>query len=58
MNRIPEPELKARKDGGKKTWVQRMTEKQATIQRQRQLGAAAAKPAADSPKKRPPRTGG
>jgi YidC/Oxa1 family membrane protein insertase len=28
MNKIPEPELVARKDGGKKTWVQRMAEKQ------------------------------
>ncbi len=59
MNRIPEPELKARKDGGKKTWVQRMTEQQAVLQKQRQQNAAAgAKTSADSQKKRPPRTGG
>jgi YidC/Oxa1 family membrane protein insertase len=59
MNRIPEPELKPRKDGGKKSWVQRMAEQQATLQKQRQQGAATApKTIADTQKKRPPRTGG
>ena len=59
MNRIPEPELKARKDGGKKSWVQRMTEQQATLQKQRQQSSSAAsKNAAEPQKKRPPRTGG
>jgi YidC/Oxa1 family membrane protein insertase len=59
MNRIPEPELKARKDGGKKSWVQRMTEQQATLQKQRQqTSSAASKNAVEPQKKRPPRTGG
>ncbi|MEO0017748.1 MAG: rane protein insertase YidC, partial [Verrucomicrobiota bacterium] len=30
-NRLPEPELKARKDGGKKTWMQRLAEQQSAI---------------------------
>lgn len=60
MNRIPEPELKVRKDAGKKSWMQRMMEQQQTMQKQRQQQApkAGAKPGADTPKKRPPRTGG
>jgi len=53
MSRIPEPELKPRKDGGKKTWVQRLAETQAAAQKQRQQGGAP-----DPTKKRPPRTGG
>ena len=58
MSRIPEPELKPRKDGGKKTWVQRMAEQQASAQKQRQLGGTGSKTTPDSQKKRPPRTGG
>jgi YidC/Oxa1 family membrane protein insertase len=60
MNRIPEPELKLRKDGGKKSWVQRMAEQQATAQKSRQQsGSSSAKTAPDPQKKRPPpRTGG
>ncbi len=56
-NRMPEPELKARKDGGKKTWMQRLAEQQAAIQKQRQQ-AGSTNSAPDSQKKRPPRTGG
>jgi YidC/Oxa1 family membrane protein insertase len=63
MNKIPEPELVARKDGGKKSWVQRMAEKQAEMQKQQK---ARAKSGANmrnvtpeaTKKKRPPRTGG
>ena len=55
MSRIPEPELKPRKDGGKKSWVQRMAEQQVAAQKQRQQGATSTP---DSQKKRPPRTGG
>lgn len=62
MNKIPEPELVARKDGGKKSWVQRMAEKQAEMQK---LQAQRAKSGGmrnvtpeTSKKKRPPRTGG
>lgn len=59
MNRMPEPELKPRKDGGRKSWVQRMAEQQAALQKQRQqLGGSSAKSTPDSQKKRPPRTGG
>jgi len=58
MSRIPEPELKPRKDAGKKSWVQRMAETQAAAQKQRQLGNSGSQTTPDSQKKRPPRTGG
>ena len=58
MSRIPEPELKPRKDSGKKSWVQRMAETQAAAQKQRQLGNSGSQTTPDSQKKRPPRTGG
>ncbi|MEI6606394.1 MAG: membrane protein insertase YidC [Verrucomicrobiota bacterium] len=58
MSRIPEPELKPRKDSGKKSWVQRMAEQQAAVQKQRQQGNSSSSSATDSQKKRPPRTGG
>eukprot|EP00903_Cladosiphon_okamuranus_P004183 g4181.t1 len=61
MNKIPEPELKARKDGGKKSWVQRMAEKQAEVQKmqkQRAQGGGMKNVTPESKKKRPPRTGG
>lgn len=64
MNRMPEPELVARKVPAKKSWLQRMAEQQAAMQKQRQQevaarsGSGGAKSAADTPKKRPPRTGG
>lgn len=63
MNKIPEPELVARKDGGKKSWVQRMAEKQAEMQKlQQQKGKGGGNMRDVTPakpkKKGPPRTGG
>lgn len=62
MNKIPEPELVARKDGGKKSWVQRMAEKQAEMQKlQQQRGKSGGmrNVTPEPPKKKgPPRTGG
>lgn len=62
MNKMPEPELVLRKDGGKKSWVQRMAEKQAEMQKlQRQRaksGSMRNVTPETSKKKRPPRTGG
>jgi YidC/Oxa1 family membrane protein insertase len=64
MNKMPEPELVARKDGGKKSWVQRMAEKQAELQKLQQQRTRQGGPGAmrdvtpESKKKRPPRTGG
>ncbi|MFN5870039.1 MAG: membrane protein insertase YidC [Akkermansiaceae bacterium] len=62
MNKMPEPELVLRKDGGKKSWVQRMAEKQAEMQkaqakRAKSGGMRTYTPQAPN-KKRPPRTGG
>ncbi|MFT3992566.1 MAG: membrane protein insertase YidC [Luteolibacter sp.] len=60
MNKIPEPELVARADSGKKSWVQRMAERQAEIQKAQQQagGMKNVTPANDAKKKRNPRTGG
>ncbi|MFU8892300.1 MAG: membrane protein insertase YidC [Luteolibacter sp.] len=64
MNKMPEPALVARSDGGKKSWVQRMADKQAEMQklqqqRARQGGASGMRDVTpESKKKRPPRTGG
>ncbi|MEI6819663.1 MAG: membrane protein insertase YidC [Verrucomicrobiota bacterium] len=60
MNKVPEPELKARAaTGGKKSWAQRMAERQAEIQRQRKQGGPGMRDVTpDSKKKRSPRTGG
>lgn len=63
MNKIPEPQLIARKDGGKKSWVQRMAEKQAEMQKLQQQRAKSGgnmrNVTPEAPKKkRPPRTGG
>jgi YidC/Oxa1 family membrane protein insertase len=64
MNKTPEPELKVRPGGGKKTWVQRMAEKQEEMQRlQRErakTGGGNMRNVTPEPpkKKRPPRTGG
>jgi YidC/Oxa1 family membrane protein insertase len=63
MNKIPEPELVARKDGGKKSWVQRMADKQAEMQKlQKERGKSGGNMrdvTPDKPKKKgPPRTGG
>lgn len=61
MSKVPEPELKPVKDAGK-SWVQRMAERQAEMQRMQKAGA---KPGPmrdvtpdDPKKKRGPRTGG
>ena len=60
-NRLPEPELKA-KAGGGKSWVERMAEKQADMERMRQArGRVVESSGEEDPgpsKKRPPRTGG
>jgi len=65
MNKIPEPELKAKAVSGKKTWVERMAEKQAELQKlqQQRNAATGGKPGAmrdvtPDKKKRPPKTGG
>jgi len=59
MNKIPEPELVARKDGGKKSWVQRMAEKQAEMQKAKAKGGDMRNVTPEKPKKKgPPRTGG
>lgn len=60
-NKMPEPELKERKTvPGKKTFLERMAEKQQQLEQQRQSRPAGNPPGGDdSPKKkRPPRTGG
>ena len=62
MNKVPEPELKPRPGGGRKSWVQRMAEKQAELQKLQKQGAPRPGPMRDvtppDRKKRPPRTGG
>jgi YidC/Oxa1 family membrane protein insertase len=66
MNKVPEPELKPVKGAGGKSWVQRMAEKQAELQKaqkNRQQGGGPQPPTRDvtpekDKKKRPPRTGG
>lgn len=64
MNKMPEPDLVARKDGGKKSWVQRMADKQSEMQKLQQERARQGKSGGmrnvtpESKKKRPPRTGG
>jgi YidC/Oxa1 family membrane protein insertase len=55
MNKVPEPELKPVKNAGK-SWVQRMAERQAEMQKQQRNGMRNVTP--DSQKKRTPRTGG
>ncbi len=61
MNKVPEPELKARTGAGKKSWVQRMAEKQAQLQKAQKQGGArpgGMRDVTPDKKKRPPRTGG
>ena len=65
MHKLPEPELKERKNSGKtkKSWMERLADKQAEIERMQREQAArrsgAPMPKSDKPKKkRPPRTGG
>lgn len=55
MNKVPEPELKARSGGDKKSWVQRMAARQSEMQKAKG-GMRDVTP--DSQKKRSPRTGG
>lgn len=58
MNKVPEPELKPVKGGGK-SWVQRMAEKQAELQKARQQGLDPnMRNVTPDKKNRPPRTGG
>jgi YidC/Oxa1 family membrane protein insertase len=57
MNKVPEHELKPVKGAGKKSWGQRMAEKQTELQKTRQQGGAMRDVTPDK-KKRPPRTGG
>jgi YidC/Oxa1 family membrane protein insertase len=59
-NRMPEPELKS-KAGGGKSFMERMVEKQAEMERMKQARGRVVDPAPDNGsngKKRPPRTGG
>jgi YidC/Oxa1 family membrane protein insertase len=63
MNRMPEPELKAKAVSGKKSWVERMAEKQAELQKLQQQRGVGTKPGTmrdvtPDKKKRPPKTGG
>ncbi len=62
MNKVPEPELKPRPGGGKKSWVQRMAERQAELQKAQKAGGGQPGGMRDvTPEKkkpRPPRTGG
>ncbi len=55
MGKMPEPELKASTTTNKKSWVQRMAEKQAEVQKLRQQGGMRD---VTPKKKRGPRTGG
>ena len=59
MNKVPEPELKARAVSDKKGFVQRMAERQAEMEKAKKQGAAMRDVTPDSKKKpRAPRTGG
>ena len=59
MSKVPEPELKARTVSDKKSFIQRMTERQAQIQQAKASGGMRNVTPADTKKKpRPPRTGG
>lgn len=62
MSKIPEPELVARKDGGKKSWVQRMADKQSEMQKLQKArgksGGNMRDVTPEKPKKKGPRTGG
>jgi YidC/Oxa1 family membrane protein insertase len=59
MSKIPEPELKARTVNDKKSFVQRMAERQAELEKAKKQGNSGMRDVTpDSKKKRPPRTGG
>ena len=60
MSKVPEPELKPVKGGGK-SWVQRMAERQTELKKAREQGiqpGGLRDVTPDNKKKRPPRTGG
>lgn len=57
MNKMPEPELKPVAGGGKKSWMQRMAEQQAEVQKRQKEGAMR-NVTPEKEKKRTPRTGG
>jgi YidC/Oxa1 family membrane protein insertase len=57
MSKVPEPELKPVKSAGKQSWVQRMAERQAELQKARQQGGQMRDVTPDA-KKKTPRTGG
>jgi YidC/Oxa1 family membrane protein insertase len=60
MNKVPEPELKARTGSDKQSWVQRMAARQAELQKAQKAKSQGnmRDVTPDSKKKRPPRTGG
>jgi YidC/Oxa1 family membrane protein insertase len=61
MNKVPEPELKARTGADKQSWVQRMAARQAEMQKAQKAksqGGMRDVTPDSSKKKRPPRTGG
>lgn len=59
MNKIPEPELKARAVSDRKSWVQRMAERQTEMQKAKASGGGNLRDVTpDKKKPRPPRTGG
>lgn len=57
MNRLPEPELTARKPG-KKSWMEKLAERQEQMKRAQEGRGASQPDATPAKKKRPPRTGG
>ncbi|MES2920880.1 MAG: membrane protein insertase YidC [Verrucomicrobiota bacterium] len=60
MSKVPEPELKARTTSDKKSFVQRMAERQAEMEKAKKQGGAGMRDVTPDTKKkpRPPRTGG
>jgi YidC/Oxa1 family membrane protein insertase len=58
MSKVPEPELKARDVSGKKSFMQRMAERQAGMQKNRPQGGNMRDVTPEKKKPRPPRTGG
>ena len=59
MSKVPEPELKARTTSDKKSFIQRMAERQAEMQKAKASGGMRDVTPSDAKKKpRPPRTGG
>lgn len=58
MSKVPEPELKASNKDHKKSWVQRMAERQAEMQKNQKQASGSMRDITPDKKKRPPRTGG